>query len=157
MSQIYREFDIIKNKLKIKKFSNELKNISDDHPIRAQHIQTILDELETFDDEAVDTENKMEIKHVYDEITKLMFQKPWNKLPEIHKILKVKEFVNQLIQLNDKKSQKKKKKLLEKLVNGIRKRELTKKNTVEYDSKNACIIKINKLEYNEEKKVYNYK
>ncbi len=69
------------------------------------------------------------------------FYKPWNKLATVHKIIKIKEFVDNL-QIVDKNKRNELKKKLEK---GIRKKLLTQKNSVDYCSEKAKIISISKL------------
>jgi 2-polyprenyl-3-methyl-5-hydroxy-6-metoxy-1,4-benzoquinol methylase len=72
-----------------------------------------------------------------------IYKKPWNKLNSIHKIIKVKEFVNNLhsddIEM--------KKNLKIKLVNMIKERKITKKTDINYDMVNGNIISIPILQY----------
>lgn len=72
-----------------------------------------------------------------------MYKKPWNKLNSIHKIIKMKEFVNN-IKMDDMEM---KKHLKTQLIQMVKDRRLTKKNDVEYDSVNGRIISIPSLQY----------
>jgi len=69
------------------------------------------------------------------------FYKPWNKLAKVHKIIKIKEFVNNL-QIDNKK---KRKNLINILKEAIESKKLTKKNSVNYSVEKAKIISIPKL------------
>lgn len=71
-----------------------------------------------------------------------LYRKPWNRLTEIHKIIKIREFVEKLNCSNENISNLKK--ILEKMVY---EKKLTKKNTVVYDSKEGHIISIPILTY----------
>ena len=67
-----------------------------------------------------------------------IYRKQWNKLNVVHKILKVKEFINN-INIDDIEI---KKNIREKLVNMVKDKKLTKKNKVNYDSTNGVIKSI---------------
>jgi hypothetical protein len=72
-----------------------------------------------------------------------LYQKPWNKLTAIHKIIKVKEFVNQLAIENIEDKQTIKDTLIELVKNKI----LTKKDSILYDSNKSKIISIPILKF----------
>ena len=72
-----------------------------------------------------------------------MYKKPWTKLSEVHKIIKLREFVNKLLIENDDK----KKQLKIKLKQLVKKKVLTRKNTVKYDSNKGRVISIPSLIY----------
>jgi hypothetical protein len=71
-----------------------------------------------------------------------LYRKPWNRLTEIHKIIKIREFVEKLNCSDENINNLKK--ILEKMVY---EKKLTKKNTVVYDSKEGHIISIPILTY----------
>ena len=71
-----------------------------------------------------------------------LYRKPWNRLTEIHKIIKIREFVGKLNCSDENINNLKK--ILEKMVY---EKKLTKKNTVVYDSKEGHIISIPILTY----------
>ncbi len=76
-----------------------------------------------------------------------LYKKPWQKLNSIHKILKIKEFVNNL-----KISSEKDRALLkDELVLLVKTKVLTKKEKVNYDEVNGKIISLNNLEYKDGK------
>lgn len=73
----------------------------------------------------------------------LLYKKPWTKLNPIHKILKIKEFVNGLkINTEENRSI-----LKDDLILLIKNKILTKKDSVNYDEINGKIISLKKLEY----------
>lgn len=79
-----------------------------------------------------------------------LYQKTWTKVSQIHKIIKIKEFVNKLLINKDED----KEKLIQQLSDLIRKKVLTKKNTVNYDSIKGRIISIPNLKYEKNKYYY---
>ena len=72
-----------------------------------------------------------------------MYRKPWTKLNIIHKIIKMKEFINNLnttdIQIKNK--------LNVQLTALLKEKKLTKKNDINYDMINGVIVSIPILEY----------
>ena len=80
-----------------------------------------------------------------------LYQKSWTKISQIHKIIKIKEFVNKLL-IN---KEEYKDELIEKLSDLVRKKVLTKKNSVNYDSIRGSIISIPNLVFKKDR--YSYK
>ena len=78
-----------------------------------------------------------------------LYQKSWSKLNAIHKIIKIKEFVNN-IKIDDES----KEKLKEELVNLVKTKILTKKDRIIYDEENGKIINIKNLQYKDGKYFY---
>ena len=72
-----------------------------------------------------------------------IYKKTWNKLNNVHKIIKIREFVNKLL-INNLEN---KKKLKDDLITLVKTKKLTKKNSVNYDSINGRIVSIPILEY----------
>ena len=72
-----------------------------------------------------------------------LYKKPWTKLSNIHKIIKIKEFVQKLIVHEEEDRDR----LKESLVNLVNKKVLTKKDMVKYDALNARIIGIPNLKF----------
>jgi hypothetical protein len=75
------------------------------------------------------------------------YKKPWAKLNPIHKVLKLKEFINNLKNISDKE----KNELKEKVVELVKTKILTKKEKVDYDSVNGRILSLTNLEYKDGK------
>lgn len=72
-----------------------------------------------------------------------LYKKPWTKLSNIHKIIKLKEFVQKLIISKDDD----KDKLKESLIKLVNNKVLTKKDMVKYDSLNGRVIGIPNLKF----------
>jgi len=72
-----------------------------------------------------------------------LYKKPWTKLTSVHKMIKMKEFVNKLLINNEDD----KNDLKKKLVGLIKTKKLTKKNMVKYDSINGRVIAVPILKY----------
>lgn len=79
-----------------------------------------------------------------------LYKKPWSKLNSIHKILKIKEFVNNL-KIN---SEKDRNLLKDELIGLIKTKVLTKKDKVKYDETNGKIVSLTNLQYKEGKYFY---
>ena len=80
----------------------------------------------------------------------IYYKKPWVKLNVVHKIIKIKEFVNELkINLEEDRE-----KLRGELIELIKNKTLTKKDKIKYDETNMKIVSIVDLEYNNGKYEY---
>ena len=111
-------------------------NISITLPIHSNLSEIPNDEM-TVDN--TETEIKYSDEYVY--------KKPWNKLNSIHKIIKVKEFIDSL-NTNDIDM---KKKLKKQLVDMIKDKKLNKKTDVNYDINNGNIVAIPIIQYKDSK------
>lgn len=92
------------------------------------------------------TENATETEHI-NTSDDFVYKKPWNKLNSIHKVIKMKEFINNM-SIDDIEI---KKHLQTMLIDTIKNRKLTKKNDVEYDNINGKILSIPTLQYKHNK------
>ena len=72
-----------------------------------------------------------------------LYLKPWTKLTAIHKIIKIKEYANMLLV----KDEKDKDELREKLIDMVKNKIITKKDSVLYDSTKGKIISIPNLQF----------
>jgi hypothetical protein len=79
-----------------------------------------------------------------------LYKKSWSKLNAIHKIIKLKEFVNNIKFDNETERDK----LKEELVNLVKSRILTKKDKIIYDEENGKIISLVNLQYKNGKYFY---
>lgn len=107
--------------------------------------------------------NKMEFKKMnIDEYVKDMdictFTKPWIKLKEIHKVMKIKEYIDNLPynKNKDEKSIVKNKIYLKKeICEGLKTKKFGKnKSQIEYDQEKMVITYITSIDYNKKKKLY---
>lgn len=81
-----------------------------------------------------------DVKITEDTTDAFYYKKPWNKLNIIHKKIKIKEYISNLMLTKDKK-----KVLTDKLLNLLNNKKLNKKSDVDYDSFNGKIITITVL------------
>jgi len=78
-----------------------------------------------------------DIKIKDDNIDDFYYKKPWNKLNIVHKKIKIKEYINNLMLTKEKKTL-----LINKLIILLNNKKLNKKNEVDYDNINGKIITI---------------
>ena len=90
------------------------------------------------------SDNSLHIEEINTSDEYNLYKKSWSKLNSIHKILKIKEFVNNLNIISDTEKQV----LKDHLVNSIKNKTLTKKGKIIYDDINGKIISIPNLQYN---------
>lgn len=105
-------------------------------PIMQEAPINIADNVETVTENITETEQIS----VTDDF---VYKKPWNKLNSVHKVIKIKEFINTM-SIDDIEM---KKHLRTQLIDMIKKKKLTKKNDVEYDHVNGKILSIPALQY----------
>jgi len=84
-------------------------------------------------------------KNIFQQNNEYIYKKPWNKLSEVHKIIKIKEYVKTQLGIIDKKYETELIKLLTKY---IKDKILSKKKSVNYNMYKAKIISIPSLKYN---------
>ena len=152
----------IQRKIKIKHLQELIKKLNSDnndfHIKDLQKIVKILKERSTQQNDYqqlspsknVDN-NKINSNKLFDNIDQYMFNKPWNRLPEVHKLMKIKEYVNKSLIIYE---NEKKEKLINQMFTAVKQKKLTRKGSVNYDSINCRIISIPDLKYNKAKEVY---
>lgn len=86
----------------------------------------------------------------------LMFKKPWSKLREFHKIMKIKEFVQNLeYETESENIDKNKKQIVEKIIDGIRTKKFGKnKSEIIYDPEQMMVTSISCLQYSKRSGLY---
>jgi len=112
-----------KSKLDTKYIESLLNNLNND--ITESETNTIVN---------TDTDIKTEDDYIY--------KKEWNKLNNIHKIIKIKEYINNLPINNTEKDT-----LKSQLISLVKSKKITKKSSVVYDIVNCRIINIPCLEF----------
>jgi hypothetical protein len=145
------DIDIIINKLEFKYFSN-LNNCLIKNNSQVLWLTDHINKLNLIVNS--DTETQLVKKNENNVPLKIseenLYNKSWSKLNAIHKIIKIKEFVNNIkIDNNDDKE-----KLKEELVDLVKTKVLTKKDKINYDEENGKIISIKNLQYKEGKYFY---
>jgi hypothetical protein len=156
------ELEIIKKKLELKYYKSILYVLQDSDPNYLwvkNHCDKLLDNLnfdkdklsETITEKKQDTNSVIETenhKQIFSDED--LYKKSWVKLNAVHKILKIKEFVNNL-KIN---SEKDRTKLREELIDLVKTKVLTKKEKVNYDELNGKIMSISNLQYKDHKYYY---
>ena len=138
-SEIYSDIRKLRLELRIKKYQSEIDIISEENaPWNKERLVLLQKAIDELNEEKKEKSNKVS----FNEIENHMFKKPWKSLPEVHKIMKIREFVNSNIKS-------KRKKLEKELVNGLRNNKL--KNNIEYDINKGQIINIKCLNINDKK------
>jgi hypothetical protein len=159
------DIDIMKINLKIK-YLNNLLNICNKQGIDKNKINNLLNnlinneqnDLITSIENNIKTENIQTITEtdinttIVSDKNDYLYLKPWTKLTIIHKIIKLKEYVNSLNIDNDKDKQE----LKDKLIDLIKNKNLLKKNKINYDFSKGKIISISCLKYDNDKYIVNY-
>lgn len=126
------------------KYLNNLINGCSKSDIDTSNIKKLLQslsnqELESYSvtEKLIETEKVSETQHV-----DYLYLKPWNKLTLIHKIIKIKEFTNNL----DIKDTSEKEELKDKLIDLLKSK--TIKNKINYDETKGKVISISQLSFN---------
>jgi hypothetical protein len=154
------DIDLINKKMEIKYYKSILQSLNKQEIIESwlnNHLNKLYNELpkeklsETFTEKKKDINSSSETenhKQIFADDD--LYKKSWQKLNSIHKILKVKEFINNLKM----DSEKDKIKLKDELVELIKNKVLTKKENVKYDEINGKIITLPNLQYKDGKYYY---
>jgi hypothetical protein len=154
------DIDLINKKMEIKYYKSILQSLNKQEIIESwlnNHLNKLYNELpkeklsETFTEKKKDVNSSSETenhKQIFADDD--LYKKSWQKLNSIHKILKVKEFINNLKM----DSEKDKIKLKDELVELIKNKVLTKKENVKYDEINGKIITLPNLQYKDGKYYY---
>jgi hypothetical protein len=149
------DLDALIMKLNIKYYKS-LKKQSDKDGIKLdwlnQHLEKIVSDTEK-KDQQTESERKVEVLEITNKILtdNSIYKKSWIKLNSIHKILKIKEFVNEL-KID---SESERIKLRDELVQLVKNKVLTKKDKINYDEENGKIISITNLQYKSGNYYYN--
>jgi len=136
------ELNKIRNKSEINYYKNLLKttkNMKIDINFIKEKLKNLTEDSLT--ESEINPNPNLNPKIIYSD--DYLYKKSWNRISEIHKIIKIKEFVSKLLIENndDKKS------LELKLIKLIKNKKLTKKDKIKYNSIKGRIISIPDLEY----------
>jgi len=151
------DYESLKNQIDIQYLNNLIK-VCDKTNINKEQLYKKLEELQKKNDNQI-SETKLAIKKSKSNLNlsndsplpptptqyndDYLYQKPWTKLTAIHKIIKIKEFVNKLL-IDDETD---KQNLKDILIEMVKNKTLTKKDAVNYDSINSKVISITQLKY----------
>ena len=137
------ELNMIINKFNLK-YYNSLKQFNNINNIHLEWLNEHINKINN--KEQILNTNYPKQDYIYENI----YNKPWIKLNQIHKILKIKEFINNL----NIKSEKEKIELNEELELLVKTKILTKKENINYDQEKGQIISIVNLCNNDNKYYY---
>ena len=127
MNSINIEIERIKKKFFIQRLENELKDLDESDP-RHEYIKKIYDEL---------TNTNNDLGKILDDASNNVYTKKWNRLPNYHKLQKIKEYLDETYKNNPKRND------IEKLLTDrIKDGKLNSCKFVDYDS---VAFKINKI------------
>ena len=89
MDDIVNEIDNLSKIYKLYRFKNEL------NYYLSQDVNTYSDKINKLNQiiTNLETSNKKTVHDVCDQINKLVYKKPWNKLPNFHKNVKINEYI----------------------------------------------------------------
>jgi hypothetical protein len=139
------QLETINDELKIKYYSNIISacnKISLDCSSVMEHLNS-LSKVVSENESSVTINDKSENKFFLSEKVDYLYLKPWSKLNTIHKIIKIKEFINTL----DIKNETENNILKDKLIDLVKDKALSKKNKIVYDETKGNIISISYLIY----------
>tara|TARA_B110000971_G_C19878526_1_gene439558 strand:- start:147 stop:593 length:447 start_codon:yes stop_codon:yes gene_type:complete len=138
------EYNLESIQLNLKiKYLNNIINGCNKSDIDTSNVKKLLQslsnqELESYSvtEKIIETEKVSETQHV-----DYLYLKPWNKLTLIHKIIKIKEFTNNL----DIKDTSEKEELKDKLIELLKSKSI--KNKINYDETKGKVISISQLSF----------
>lgn len=140
------DIDIIIKKLEIKYYSSLNATLAKNNN-EIEWISTHINNLNKIDNEVI---NKIENINLENQNDENLYKKTWSKLNPIHKIIKLKEFVNNLnFDMENNREE-----LKELLSNLVKTKILTKKDKIDYDEINGKVLSIKNLQYKDNKYYY---
>lgn len=147
MSGITNELDNLAKSLKLYRFKGELNfyqsQNDNKYSDKINQLIKIIDNLE--DSQCTEDISRNKILNVFDEINKMTYMKPWKKLPDFHKNVKIKEYLDEKYKDN-----KNDRNTIEGLLTvAIENKELNKDEYVTYDISLCKITDIPVLKKNE--------
>jgi hypothetical protein len=141
--------DITQLRLKLSndKYDSMLKNVSDDD--LKKYIKELRDKESNTIKQTTNTEVIQPVKELFNGISD-MYKRPWNKLPNIHRSQKIEEYLQSITEIDNAQREQ----LMNKLTKLLTNKTITKKNEVNYDEKNGCILSIKRLIFDKNKNKY---
>ena len=133
-------------------FLKNIKEVSKDDLLNKEIYNKILDLEKSKNDLSNVSQYESDIFKRLDNIEKLIFKKPWNKLSKEQKKIKLLEFLKSHIIHNNKNTDKVKSMIL----SDFEKNKLNSVKKVNYDIFSSQIVKIINFEYNKDSQEYSY-
>ena len=146
----------IKKRIEIKYVQEIIKQLSHDgsnyHLTSLQNIvKNLKNDIEERKIISNNNKKKEKTNNIFDNLDQYMFNKPWNRLPEVHKLIKMKEYINKSLIIYD---NEKKNILIKKVFAAVKQKKLTRKGSVNYDQVKGRIVAIPSLKYDKNKEEY---
>jgi hypothetical protein len=135
----------------LQKFRNELEDLKVREP-ESDKIAKLEKIIENYLEKSKPKQKTKAVSDIFGELDQYLYKKPWIKLTDFHKAIKIKEYVGKLIFDTPEKQQE----LLDSVMAALEEKKLSKKDTVNYDSFNGEIVAINKVIFVKEHKSYEY-
>ncbi|ANB50658.1 hypothetical protein [Powai lake megavirus] len=112
----------------------------------------------TYYDNSQTEMKKMNLDEYGKDMDAMVYKKPWNKLKEFHKIMKIKEYINKLTygeKINNIDMENNKEFIIKEIILGLKSKRFNKnKSEIVYDYEKMEITSISCLDYNKKKGIY---
>ena len=147
----------IKKRIEVKYLQELIKQLSNDGSnYHLNSLQNLIINLKNDIEEKkainqISNQKKSKANNIFDNLDQYMFNKPWNRLPEVHKLIKMKEYINKSLIIYD---NEKKNILIKKVFAAVKQKKLTRKGSVNYDQVKGRIVAIPSLKYDKNKEEY---
>ncbi|VVU94843.1 hypothetical protein CPAV1605_568 [seawater metagenome] len=143
----------IKSKLNYKYLTEIRKKLKEDESdYHLEELNKMIEDYSASKKAKQEEKNESESsEHAFSNLDQYMFKRPWNRLPEIHKLIKIKEYVNKSLIIYEKNN---KEVLIKQMFKAIKEKKLTRKGSVNYDPVKGRIISIPSLKYDKNKETY---
>lgn len=139
------DYNLLKTTLKkahIKSLIKNLNNTNDEYKL--EELQKIMGDLNQNVILNGPPDEKQKQSGIFNQSDNYLYKKPWNKLAQIHKIIKIKQYVKIQLGITDKKYEKL---LINELIGYVKNKILSKKKAVNYDLNKEKIISIPNLKF----------
>ncbi|AEX61712.1 hypothetical protein mvi_514 [Megavirus vitis] len=112
----------------------------------------------TYYDNSQTEMKKMNLDEYGKDMDAMVYKKPWNKLKEFHKIMKIKEYINKLTyvkKITNSDMENNKESLIKEIILGLKSKKFNKnKSEIIYDYEKMEITSMSCLDYNKKKGIY---
>ena len=140
IDRLHRKYLVaLKSKAHKEGYNGDLANKLDEHLAKIKKSKNQMTSVNETESELLPSQ---EIK-TFDEANKYVYHKPWNKLAKIHKMLKLKEYIEEKLPI---KTSKNREQLMEQMKEYLDSGKLNKASVVKYDASKAMITLIDILE-----------
>ena len=147
----YLKQDIDNSKIDSDNENNSENNENEEENWLVKRIDQLQSIISNFDNKnkEIDRSSGTNITETFDEINEQLYRKAWSRLPSFHKMVKIKEYLNELIDDKDERE-----KLLKEIEKNISNKKLNTKKSIGYSSKDKKILSMSVIKL--DKKTNNY-